>query len=86
MYVVIGTWPIDPSTSDDGGIDAEVGAVAAAVRRYPGFVQGYWGVDVSDPGAAHAVVVLDTRARATAFAAGVAASIGGAQVRVIRVV
>lgn len=70
---------------DSSSRAAHVRTDGSMVRRHPGFVQGYWGVDAGEAALAHAVVVADTRARATAFAAGVITSIRTAQVRVVEV-
>jgi hypothetical protein len=80
MFAVIGSWQ-EPMTLSPG----ELERLVVAMRRHPGFVHGYWGVDAADTGIAHVVVVLDSRARASAFAAGVATSLGHAQVRVVQV-
>jgi hypothetical protein len=86
MYVVIGTWPIGPTAAGDDGSHADLSGVAEAVRRVAGFVQAYCGVEAGDETTAHAVVVFDTRAHATAFAAGMVTSLGRAHVSVVRVV
>ena len=81
MFAVIANWQIEAGSLDS----AQLVALAAIVQRHPGFVRGWWGVDTGQPTTAYAVVVLDTRARAMAFAAGVTASIGSLRVRVVEV-
>ena len=80
MFAVIGSWQEPMALAP-----TELERLVDAMRRHPGFVHGYWGVDAADTGIAHVVVVLDSRARAAAFAAGVASSLGAAQVRVVHV-
>ncbi|MFF3867183.1 hypothetical protein [Micromonospora sp. NPDC001898] len=83
MYILIGEQQAEAVDADEQR--ARFAHMADVVRRSPGFVRGWWGLDDTDREAAHVLIALDTLDHARALRRMVEENVTGVRLRIMEV-
>ncbi|MGC4804939.1 hypothetical protein [Micromonospora sp. DT233] len=83
MYMLIGEQQVESVDADEQR--ARFAHMADVVRRSPGFVRGWWGLDDTDPENAHVLIALDTLEDARALRRLVEENVLGVRLRIMAV-